>query len=142
MKLTGYSRVLPPARGYTVFPYFTFRIDKTTFVASELSAWIAFGGQTADGTLQTELYTSLDNGVNWKTGNDNLQLPSAITPRHSAQAILATHTYSANASRAVAPITEWDTPYIYLFGGYAKNGSLYNQYWRGVINRLKFKPLQ
>jgi hypothetical protein len=142
MKLTGYSRVLPPARGYTVFPYFTFRIDETTFVASELSAWVAFGGQLADGTLQDDLYTSLDNGVNWKTGSDNLQLPTAITPRYNAQAILATHTYYANASRAVAPITQWDTPYIYLFGGHAKNGSLYNQYWRGVINRLSFKPLQ
>ena len=141
MALTGYSRVLPPARGYVVFPYFTFHIDNTTFVASELASWIAFGGQLADGSIQPNVYTSLDNGVNWNVGGDNLQLPSAIAPRHDATVILANHTYST-LSRAVAPITEWDTPYIYMFGGYNSRGALYNEYWRGVINRLTFKPLQ
>lgn len=45
-------------------------------------------------------------------------------------------------TRAVKPITEWDTPYIYMYGGYNANGSLYNTVWRGVINRLEFKPIQ
>jgi hypothetical protein len=46
------------------------------------------------------------------------------------------------ASRATAPITQWEVPYIYLFGGYDSEGYLYNSVWRGVINRLSFKPLQ
>jgi len=45
-------------------------------------------------------------------------------------------------TRAVKPYTKWDTPYIYMFGGYNVNGMLYNTVWRGVVNRLEFKPLQ
>lgn len=45
-------------------------------------------------------------------------------------------------ARAIKPVTEWDTPYIYMFGGYNTYGSLYNTVWRGAINRLTYKPLQ
>lgn len=37
--------------------------------------------------------------------------------------------------------TEWQCPYIYLFGGVDAEGTLYNSIWRGVINRLTFRPL-
>lgn len=46
------------------------------------------------------------------------------------------------ASRAVSPITSWDCPYIYIFGGENFSHEARNQVWRGVINRLTFKPLQ
>lgn len=49
---------------------------------------------------------------------------------------------AAITSRATKPITEWECPYIYLFGGTNDSGTLYNTVWRGVINRLSFKPLQ
>lgn len=45
------------------------------------------------------------------------------------------------ASRAVAPITEWETPYIYIVGGFDNNGAFVNEVWRGAVNRLIFKPL-
>ena len=45
------------------------------------------------------------------------------------------------ASRATEPVTEWDCPYIYVFGGVTPTGGLSNNIWRGVINRLSFKPL-
>ena len=45
------------------------------------------------------------------------------------------------ASRATQPVTEWDCPYIYVFGGVTPTGGLSNNIWRGVINRLSFKPL-
>ncbi|MDE7443730.1 MAG: hypothetical protein K2M65_06190, partial [Muribaculaceae bacterium] len=45
-------------------------------------------------------------------------------------------------SRAVSPIEQWECPYIYVFGGYDADGKLQNTVWRGVINRLSFKPIQ
>ena len=49
---------------------------------------------------------------------------------------------TAANSRATAPITEWDAPYIYIFGGYEADGSLNRGLWRGVINRFTFTPIQ
>lgn len=45
-------------------------------------------------------------------------------------------------SRASGPITEWDVPYIYLFGGEDRSGVTFNTVYRGVIRALTFKPLQ
>lgn len=46
------------------------------------------------------------------------------------------------AVTATSPITEWECPYIYLFGGLDAQGSTYNALYRGVITRFTFKPLQ
>lgn len=45
-------------------------------------------------------------------------------------------------SRATQPVTEWEVPYIYLFGGEDATGTTFNTVYRGVITALKFKPLQ
>lgn len=39
------------------------------------------------------------------------------------------------------PVTEWNCPYIYLFGGIGDQGQTHNTLWRAVINRLTFKPI-
>lgn len=136
------SRALPAAQGWQLLPYFTFRINKNNFRATRQSAWIAFGGTLANGTAQKQTYISLDNGLNWRLAADNLQLPAAMAPRYGASIILCEKQFTAS-SRAVKPVTEWDAPYIYLFGGYKPDdGTLLNQSWVGVINRLTFKPLQ
>lgn len=133
---------LPAAEGISLFPYFTYRSGNNKFyIITKHSCWIALGGKQANGTLNTKVYTSLDNGVTWREAASNLQLPEAIGPRYGASIILADKTFSA-ASRAIAPITEWDAPYIILSGGYTAKGVLYNEQWTGVINRLTFKPLQ
>lgn len=49
---------------------------------------------------------------------------------------------TSRSGRAVKPVTEWHTPYIYMFGGYNYYGTLYNTVWRGAINTLTYKPLQ
>lgn len=134
------ERMLPAAKEMTLFPYFTFRVNNKTFMVTRQSAWIAFGGQLADGTINKKVYISLDNGVNWNPAGSNLQLPEAIAPRTNASVVFCDKTFTA--SRATRPITEWDAPYIYLFGGYNAQGALFNQTWVGVINRMTFKPLQ
>lgn len=35
----------------------------------------------------------------------------------------------------------WDCPYIYIFGGLSDAGTLNDEVWRGVLNRLTFVPL-
>lgn len=134
------ERELPAARDFQLFPYFTFRVSKTNFFVNSQSAWFAMGGITADGKAQNKLYVSLDNGVNWIEGSDDLQLPAAIAPRAGASIVLSNHTFTA--SRVIKPITEWDAPYVYMFGGYNPAGEIFDELHIGVINRLTFKPLQ
>lgn len=45
-------------------------------------------------------------------------------------------------SRATQPITDWECPYLYMFGGRNAEGQTMNQMYRGVIVRFTFKPLQ
>ncbi|WP_287210975.1 DUF6242 domain-containing protein [Muribaculum sp.] len=154
----------------TIFPYFTFKTDNTTWQTTEYSTLFALGGNEADGTIQRKVFISRDNGLNWHTGDNLLQLPSEMPSLTGAQAFVIKKELSVNsrsisshcwkeielkplpawyivpdntaASRAITPITQWDCPYIYMFGGYQQDGQLGNSIWRGVINRLTFKPLQ
>lgn len=131
---------LPEAEGITLFPYFTYRTGNNKFyIITRYSCWIAIGGKTEKG-LNNKVYISLDNGVNWREAPLAMQLPSALSPRFGASVMLADKTYGV--SRAVTPITSWDAPFILLSGGKNAQGSLYDQLWTGVINRLTFKPLQ
>lgn len=143
-QLSGHLQIrqLPAARDMIVFPYFTFRTNSTNFVVSRQSAWIAFGGQLADGKMNKTVYVSLDNGLNWNEAATDLQLPADFEPRRAASVILHEQTFHSPASRAIKPITEWDAPFIYLYGGYDNFGTIINETRIGVINRMTFKPLQ
>ena len=103
-------------------------------------------------------------GLNWKLADDLMQLPEYIPNMGGAQALVFDRTMTARStsgwveypskslpywwkisnpinSRASQNTNTWECPYIYLFGGYDENGNLYNTIWRGVINRLSFKPV-
>lgn len=130
---------LPAGSDYTLFPYFTYRTgDRKFFIVSRHSCWVAFGAHSAD-KVSKEVYVSLDNGVNWRKAPQGMQLPEGITARYGASALLTDREFS---SRAVKPITDWDAPYVLLFGGMEKGDKLADQLWIGAINRLTFKPLQ
>lgn len=45
-------------------------------------------------------------------------------------------------SRAVGPVTTWDCPFLYMFGGTDANGVFQDVIWRGVVNHFTFQPLQ
>ncbi|MDE5735034.1 MAG: hypothetical protein K2H83_07850, partial [Duncaniella sp.] len=49
--------------------------------------------------------------------------------------------YPSAPARVTAPVTEWECPYIYIFGGVDFNGRLVDTYRRGVINRFAFRPV-
>ena len=130
-------------------------------VSSRSSVMLAMNGNRADGTPNDTVYLSRDFGMHWSKAPDNLQIPNSVIPsRTNAQAYAFTSTvkarstggnvrpvwrpvgYSAIRSRATTPVTEWDVPYIYLFGGTNKEGTTYNTLFRGAITEFTFKPLQ
>ena len=60
----------------------------------------------------------------------NMAVPAALP-----QAVLATR------SSGISPVTEWEVPYIYLFGGEDLGGNTHDTVWRGLLNRLSYKPV-
>lgn len=145
----------------TMFAYKIATTDTITWSQREYPCLIALGGMKSDNTLNDKVFVSRDFGMNWKIGDDLLQLPSYIPAMASADALVfdaklsdvsnsSRWTFYAPASlppymspfKAVKPITEWECPFIFMFGGTDIRGTLFNTVWRGVINRLTFKPLQ
>ncbi|MCM1518937.1 MAG: DUF6242 domain-containing protein [Pseudoflavonifractor sp.] len=156
---------LPALSDMTLFPYFGYHTDPSAWIVTKASIWVAMGGRDASGRNSDKTYMSFDCGINWKLADELMQLPDYIPSFHNAQALVfdeMLHSRSGHSrweatadrtlpvwwmvdmpsSRAVTPITEWECPYVYLFGGVSADGTLYPTVWRGVINRLTFQPLQ
>lgn len=155
---------MPAGEDIAFFPYFTFKNDTKNWTTTETAALFALNGGS--------IYISVDRGIHWTLGQTSLQLPSYIPKLSNVQALVFPTLLSdvqpnssiwkelpsvklspwyyvipsgfdyVFASRAERPITEWECPYIYLYGGYDTSGHLSMNIWRGVINRLSFKPLQ
>lgn len=125
---------------------------------------------TAGMVVSKNVYVSYDQGITWDEASSYLQLPDYIPDFAAAQAVvvdtrltdLSRSTVSADGwtpmsgnrlpvwatpvpfvreSRVSAPVTEWECPYIYLFGGVDAQGNLHDSVWRGVIRRFSFAPL-
>ena len=128
---------IPAAEGVTIFPYFSFKTYTNTWKTTKYSALIAFGGRLSSGKLSKTVYISLDNGINWKTGDSKIQLPDYVPAMWNSQAIVNASVISRHSS----VVTEWECPFVYLFGGQNESSQLINFVWRGVINRLEFKPV-
>lgn len=159
---------VPGYEGMCLVPYFTFRTNNQ-WVVTERTALFAFGGRDAKGQCENNMYVSYDRGVTWSEAKGTLRISSVVSKLYGAQAYVCSSTLpesrsaasmwryypaqelpvwcrvlapDAAGSRAVTAITEWECPYIYMFGGRKSDGSYNNEIWRGVINRLTYKPLQ
>ncbi len=138
------------AEGINLIPYYVTATDSLNWTTSRTPALIAFGGRT-DKNINPTLYISRDYGVNWSKAESHLQLPSYLPPSCFSQALIYNTTYTSNATKSawkrfsprdMKPITQWETPFIYMFGGYDYSNGLFQSIWKGVINSLTFKPLQ
>lgn len=156
---------LPGMYGAMLFPYKTFRVSEA-LVATEYNVLMAIGGKDENDQANKRVFYSYDNGVYWVEGSELMQLPGYFPAAIGAQAIIADIKYTrasndtdwnlmpsiklpvwcnpipngTHLTRSGYTIT-WDCPYIYVFGGTDLSGNLNNSIWRGVLNRLSFKPL-
>lgn len=158
------------ASNMSMFAYKVSSTDTISWVTKEYPCLIAFGGIKDDNSINRKVFISRDYGLNWKQADDLLQLPAYLPDMYDADPLVFEATISdsdrsgapsraksdnnwtyfepvslpayVSPQKAVKPITEWQCPYIFLFGGHNAFGDLFNTVWRGVINRLTFKPLQ
>lgn len=145
---------LPAADGYILTPYTVCRTDTVSWRTIKTDVLLAIGGREANDTCSRAVYLSSDMGMNWRKADRQVQLPDYIPATSGADALVFDLTLTASrsassavwrpwgVSRAVAPITQWECPFIYLFGGLTDAHTLQPLVWRGVINHLSFKPLQ
>ncbi len=159
------KKPITPAEGYSLFAYDYVRTDTVNWSPVSNPVIIAVGGMTADRSFNRETFMSYDLGYNWFKAPSLMKLPDYIPGMRDAQCMVVNGEVKSRGadaweqfpsaplpwwliidsgvdSRAIAPITQWEVPYIYMYGGYNENGALYNTVWRGVINRLSFKPIQ
>lgn len=148
----------------TLVAYYTFETDSTSWRTSKYPTLLAMCGRNEGNQVEKTVYISRDQGMHWKKGDQYLQLPDYIQAMDKAQAFVESQTeYSRAAtgwtsfpslhlpewwtvenqymSRATTPVEQWQCPYIYLFGGEDEQGNTTLFLWRGVINRLTFKPI-
>lgn len=162
-KLTS-DKALPQVKSPTLLPYFYTIVD-SKWNETKYPVLLSFGGIDAKNEAVDSVYISYDNGLNWRMAGSVLQLPEYIPAASDMQAFVIESTMTASrsgyndswtpypsrrlpawwvvddgfASRAGS--VSWQCPYIYLFGGKTPYGVLHNNVWRGVLNRLSFRPV-
>jgi len=138
------KRNLPVAlEEIAVAPYFSIKVGND-WNATTLPTLVAIGGRDKDGNLSRTVYISNDYGYNWSEASELMQLPPEVGLMTNAQAYVMTSVFKTPLAEPMIakPSETWDCPYIYLFGGVDSEGSLRNSVWRGVINRLSFRPIE
>lgn len=155
---------LPGLSDMTLVTYYTFETDSTSWRVKKYPTLLAMCGCDEGNKVGKTVYISRDQGMHWKKGDQYLQFPDYIPAMHKAQAFVVSETMHSRSSydwdeypsqplpawwtiempyysRATEPVTQWQTPFIYLFGGEDEKNQTTLFLWRGVINRLTFKPI-
>ncbi len=152
LKVTGLRRLPVGLEGATLVAYTTFE-ENNAWDADRYPSLLLFGGRDTAGNPQKTVYVSRDYGMTWKEASTLLQLPDYFPACSFMSGLVFNHLTKADdegaamlrafapQSRATEPVHEWEVPYIYLTGGTCADGTLNAYIWRGVINRLSFKPL-
>lgn len=149
----------PSVSGATIVPYYVYRKTSSSLVQTEFSVWLLIGGQRSDGDFNRTVYASYDNGVNWYAVDAQMQLPDYFPGLRNLDGLVMewpkqaslTGNWTDVAGRSLPGMAKlkyevedyevyWDCPYIYIFGGMKADGTLNDEIWRGVLNRLTFMP--
>lgn len=146
---------IPALEGASLLQYYNFRPSSSSNSMIEYQVWMLLGGRLESGEPNRTVYVSYDNGVNWAQGTSSLQLPTVIPAMVDCDNIVIDKEMSSDLAdlwtvtqkpakikyELDGTVIRWECPYIYLFGGYAADGTLYNTVWRGVLTRLTFTPI-
>lgn len=150
------QNVLPALEKPMLARYVTYRETPQLFKERELDVWLIIGGYSEDGKMNREVFLSYDNGVNWITAPEGMQLPEEVPLLGGADIIVADYYLQADLADAWKPVytksrgsytidgTEisWLCPYLYIFGGYSPypDNILNTAIYRGVLQKLEFTP--
>lgn len=142
----SHSSSLPALTDATLFSYYTYKTLNGTRRYGRQATWYVMGGKLADGTLNSNIYLSNTQGITWTKGDSTICQAGYMPKFYGAQAFVNFETLTpsspANAPRrVVVPVTSWECPFIYLFGGYNDQDALLPYVWRGVYNRLTNTPV-
>ncbi|MBR1552281.1 MAG: hypothetical protein IJ632_08205 [Muribaculaceae bacterium] len=138
---------LPALRNATLVHYYSYKLRTGTARYEKTPTWLVMGGLTSTGLTNEKVYASTDQCITWSEAPTSMQLPFHIIDFWGAQAYVIEEELSVASAHAprfaapVQPVTTWNCPYVYLFGGYVSNGDLSAYVWRGVLNCLTYKPL-
>ena len=152
--------MMPQVADAALVPYFVYRKTLSSLVQTEFSVWMLIGGTLSDDSFNRRIFVSYDNGVNWYAAESYMQLPEHFPGLSDLDGIMVEWPKTASlkdnwtdaAGRNIPGMARikyevedykvsWDCPYIYIFGGKNAKGTLNNEVWRGVLNRLSFTPL-
>lgn len=152
--------MMPNLEGATIVPYFVYRKTSSSLVQTEFSVWVLIGGFVDEGYYNFQIYLSYDNGVNWYRADDEMDFPDYFPGLKNLDGIVVDWPKEASLEGNWSDVARknlpgmarikysvedyevyWDCPYIYIFGGIEESGSLNDEIWRGVLNRLTFVPL-
>ena len=142
--------------GAAFFTFVTF-FTEADWVTTELPTWFVMGGLNDRSSLR-DIWVSNNYGITWQKAESSLVLPGYINSRGYASVVIcdeiANTVYDSWHSVDMPPIPQgyrqlatysststYTIPYIYMFGGSYSIGSIYDQVWRGTINRLRFEPI-
>lgn len=151
------ENALPALTGPSVVKYYSFLKSASNSLLKEFEVYLAFGGITADGTINRTVFISYDHGINWQRAQDYTQLPSGVATGYNLDALSTGKPLESNLSdrwklnrsnmvrrlpfEISGDVVHWDCPYIFLFGGQDEKGNLNPQIRSGVLQRLTFAPL-
>ena len=141
-----HSTALPALTDATLFAYYSYRPAGGVRRYTRQATLFVMGGKHSNGSLNGSIYLSNTQGVTWTVGDSTIAQPSHMPKFYGAQAMVSNETMSASGAynqprRIASPVTTWDCPYFYLFGGYNDQGALLPYVWRGVYLRLTNYPV-
>lgn len=133
---------LPALRDAILVSYYTYSVNPINYKSTLHDSWLLMGGFKADGSSNRTTYISNNQGITWQKAASSMQWPSHMPSMGGAQAIIESRSFSVNGAprRVSKPTTEWQVPFIYLFGGTTASGVLLNNVWCGVITRMTYRP--
>lgn len=135
------SGSLPQSSGRTLFQYDIAETDSVSWKVTKRTSLFSFGGTDKEGVTDSKVYLSKDLGVHWVEAPADMQFAPEFRMPANAQVFVQPQ-ITGTESRAIAPITEWLCPYIYLMGGKFDDGTLNDEIWMGVMTRYTFAPLE
>ena len=141
------QKSLPKLRLPVMLSYYTCTLSSSDYSLQKRTTWMVMGGLLENGNLNRTTYISYDQGIHWSKGESGVQLPSHMPGFFDAQAFTVVRTKNSSTSLHaynpghITPVTQWDVPYIYLFGGYGNGGVSLGYFWQGVLTGLTYKPV-